>query len=110
MTTTTPAAPFTSTGRRAADGIANVIARLATADAPSTNAVAATLTRPPSERSTTSGCRMSTRAAKSPSREAAKNASTTSRCRREFDVRNRGPLCPALGGARGSQAAPCCRR
>ena len=79
--TTTPASPFTRTGRSCARGNANVTARLATFSAPRTTADAATRLVPPSDRRTTSGSSTLINAAKSPPRAAAKNTSTTSRWR-----------------------------
>ena len=73
----TPTVPLTSTVRRAAASARNRSAWPATAAAPTSGTTPA----PVSARSTTSGSRTAIKASKSPSREAARNASTTVRCR-----------------------------
>ena len=79
--TTTPAAPFTSTGRFGAEGWAILIVRSATAAAPWSTTDASGRAVPPSDRRTTSGSRTATRASRSPWCAAAKKASTTARWR-----------------------------
>ncbi len=79
--TTTPAAPFTSTGRSSAPGSENMIALDATVLAPRSTPVASGRLAPPSDRTTTSGSSTATSRSRSPPRAAAKNASTTSRWR-----------------------------
>src|SRR5438445_1229810 len=89
---TSPAAPFTSAGCAA---WARPLKVSATACAPRTSAAAPIRTAAGSARSTTSGSSTASSAAKSPPREAARNASTSSRWR----VRSAGPA-----------VAPCTRR
>ena len=99
--TTTPAAPFTSAGRTNGESREKVSVCSATARAPRTSLDRPARTAPPSIRSTTSGSSTASSASKSPSREAAKKASTTSRWRGEVGVGNvRFALDPAAGAAR----------
>jgi NADH-quinone oxidoreductase subunit B len=78
---TTPAAPFTSTGRFGAETSAIMSVRPATAAAPWSTTEASGRAVPPSIRTTTSGSRTATSASRSPWCAAAKKASTTSRWR-----------------------------
>src|SRR5437016_1131647 len=74
-----PGAPLTSAGRPSrANGAPRVRIVRATASGPRAVAGCA---RPPRTRKTTSGSSSATRASKSPARDAARNASTSSRCR-----------------------------
>jgi hypothetical protein len=75
--TTAPAALLTSTGRTEAPGWLNIVARPATS-APRSSAETSRES-PPSARSTASGWRTATRAARSPLRAAAKKARTIGR-------------------------------
>jgi hypothetical protein len=77
--TTAPAALLTSTGRTEAPGWLNIVARPATSAAPRSSAETSRRESPPSARSTASGWRTATRAARSPLRAAAKKARTIGR-------------------------------
>ena len=79
LLTTAPAVPLTSTEWTDALGWLNIVARLATSPAPRSSAETSGRETPPSARSTASGSRTATRAARSPLRAAAKNAWTTRR-------------------------------
>ncbi|QOC91778.1 hypothetical protein [Micromonospora craniellae] len=79
--TTTPAVPLTTAGRANGESPPNDVAWAATVAAPRITVVYRARSVPPSDRSTTSGCSTATSPSMSPSRAAARNASTTSRCR-----------------------------
>jgi predicted enzyme related to lactoylglutathione lyase len=88
---TAPAAPSMSAGRAAAARPENVPA---TARAPTTSLSAPICAAAASARSTMSGSSIASRASKSPSREAARKAATTSRCRETSGrIGSPGPAC-----------------